>query len=56
MIISVLFGIKTMNPTRAKQMFLQNASFAGMLLVVTIGLIKIIRQSKLKPKYSHLAI
>jgi hypothetical protein len=48
MLCLVGYGIKTMNPKRAKKMFIQNSCFAGVLLVVAIGLVKLSRNNKSK--------
>ena len=49
-------GIRTMNPKRAKKMLIQNGCFAGVLIVILIGLIKISRRNKHKHHSSHLSI
>jgi len=46
MALMVGFGIKIMNPQRAKKMLIQNGCFAGALLVLMIGLIKLSRRNK----------
>ena len=50
MLCLVGYGIKVMNPKRAKKMFIQNSCFAGVVLVVAIGLVKLTRKNKCKNK------
>ena len=40
----VALGIKMMGPHRAKKMLIQNGCFAGALVVVLIGFIKLSRR------------
>jgi hypothetical protein len=37
-----------MNPKKAKKMFIQNGCFAGLILVIMVGLIKLSNQKKKK--------
>ena len=46
MLCLVGYGIKVMNPKRAKKMFIQNGCFAGVVLVVAIGLAKLTIKNK----------
>jgi len=52
----VAVGIKKMNPKRARKILIQNSCFAGILIVILIGLIKISRRNKSKHHTSHLSI
>lgn len=56
MTLFVAVGIRMMNPRRARKMLIQNGCFAGLLMVILIGLIKISRKSKEKHHSSHLSI
>lgn len=52
----VAVGIKKMNPKKASKILVQNGCFAGILIVILIGLIKISRPNKPKHHNSHLSI
>ena len=47
MAIVVGYGIKSMNPNRAKKMLIQNGCFTGIILLIVIALVKLKKHKSL---------
>ncbi len=52
LIVLVGYGVRTMDPKKARRIFLQNSCFTGVLMVLVVGLIKIKNQKNKKIKSS----
>jgi hypothetical protein len=52
LMVVVGYGVKTMDPKKAKKMFIQNSCFTGVLMVIVVGLIKLKNTKNKKNKSS----